>query len=114
MHSRTKSLLHSRDALPADAWMRVIHGRLALPHNTMSTHLTVLTRAGLIRSGRRNRSILSRADLDRFRKVATFLLQDCCGGRPEVCAPHIDIMTPCCAPPKTAPPRRLAENPAGS
>jgi ArsR family transcriptional regulator, arsenate/arsenite/antimonite-responsive transcriptional repressor len=83
---------HEPDGLPAGEIAR----ELAVPHNTMSTHLAILTRAGLIRSQRRSRSIIYRADLDRFRAVATFLLKDCCGGRPEVCAPLIEILSPCC------------------
>ncbi len=75
---------------------------LATPHNTMSTHLAILSRAGLIRSERRSRSIIYRADLDRFRTVTTFLLKDCCGGRPEICAPLIADLTPCCPPKETA------------
>ncbi len=56
-------------------------------HNTMSSHLAVLSRAGLVRPERRGRSIVYRADLDRFRATATFLLKDCCAGRPEICGP---------------------------
>ena len=41
------------------------------------------------------RKIIHRADLDRFRAVATFLLKVCCGGRPEVCGPLIaDLVSP--------------------
>lgn len=69
---------------------------LAVPANTMSAHLSVLTRAGLVRSVRHGRSIIYRADLECFRAVATFLLKDCCGGRPDVCAPLIADLTPCC------------------
>lgn len=75
---------------------------LAVPANTMSAHLSVLTRAGLVLSERRSRSIIYRADLDRFRAVATFLLKDCCGGRPDVCAPLIADLTPCCPPKEPA------------
>jgi DNA-binding transcriptional ArsR family regulator len=75
---------------------------LAVPANTMSAHLSVLARAGLVRSVRRSRSIIYRADLERFRAVATFLLKDCCGGRPEVCAPLIADLTPCCPPKEPA------------
>ncbi len=70
--------------------------RLAVPHNTMSAHLAVLSRAGLARSERHSRSIVYRADLDHLRELITFLLQDCCGGRPELCAPLIEALTPCC------------------
>jgi len=75
---------------------------LAVPHNTMSSHLSILSRANLVRSERRSRSIIYRADLTRFREVATFLLKDCCGGHPEVCAPLLDVLTPCCLPKETA------------
>ena len=70
--------------------------RLEVPHNTMSSHLGILSRAGLIRSERFSRSIVYRADLDTLRSVLAFLLKDCCGGRPEICAPLMDELTPCC------------------
>jgi ArsR family transcriptional regulator, arsenate/arsenite/antimonite-responsive transcriptional repressor len=28
--------------------------------------------------------------------VVLFLIEDCCGSRPEVCAPLIESLTPCC------------------
>ena len=67
----------------------------AVPQNTMSTHLAILARAGLVRGERQSRSIIYRADLQRFREVTLFLLKDCCGGRPDICAPLIDDLTPC-------------------
>jgi DNA-binding transcriptional ArsR family regulator len=75
---------------------------LGVPHNTMSSHLNVLSRAGLVRSERRSRSIVYRAELDRFREVVTYLLQDCCGGHPGVCAPLLDVLSPCCSPTEKA------------
>ncbi|MBM6595394.1 ArsR/SmtB family transcription factor [Microvirga pudoricolor] len=74
---------------------------LAVPHNTMSSHLGILSRARLVRSERQSRSIIYRADLDRLREVVTFLLKDCCGGHPDLCAPLIDALTPCCPPKET-------------
>lgn len=69
---------------------------LAIPQNTMSSHLGVLARAGLVRSERLSRSIIYRADLVRFRDVMLFLVQDCCGGRPELCGPLLAELSPCC------------------
>lgn len=69
---------------------------LAVPHNTMSSHLGVLARTGLISSERHSRSIVYRVRLERVRELVSFLLQDCCGGRPELCASVIDTLTPCC------------------
>jgi ArsR family transcriptional regulator, arsenate/arsenite/antimonite-responsive transcriptional repressor len=69
---------------------------LAVPQNTMSAHLAVLSRAGLVTARRFSRSIVYRADLARFQAVMLFMLNDCCDGRPEICAPLIESLTPCC------------------
>ena len=70
--------------------------RCEVPHNTMSTHLAVLTRAGLLSVTRESRSMLYRADLAGFRALVSFLTRDCCQGRPEICAPLFDpVMTDC-------------------
>jgi ArsR family transcriptional regulator len=73
---------------------------LAVPQNTMSSHLSILSRAGLVSAQRFSRSIVYRADLTRFQAVVLFMLKDCCDGRPEICAPLIEDLTPCCPPPK--------------
>lgn len=88
---------HEPDGLPAGDLAR----ELATPHNTMSSHLGILARAGLIRGERHSRSIIYRANLDRLREMTLFLVKDCCGGRPELCEPLIADLTPCC-PPKVA------------
>lgn len=56
-----------------------------VPHNTMSTHLGVLSRAGLIQVEREGRAMNYRADLSTFRGLVKFLTSDCCNGRPELC-----------------------------
>jgi ArsR family transcriptional regulator len=71
---------------------------LAVPQNTLSSQVAVLTRAGLARSERRGRSIVYRADLESFRALALALLNDCCGGRPGLCAPLIDDLASPLAP----------------
>jgi DNA-binding transcriptional ArsR family regulator len=60
-----------------------------VPHNTMSTHLAVLTRAALVNARRDGRMMFYMADLDSFRDVIRFLMRDCCHGRAEICAPLI-------------------------
>jgi DNA-binding transcriptional ArsR family regulator len=82
---------HAPDGLPAGE----IADRLAVPTNTMSAHLGVLSRAGLISSQRRSRSIIYRADLDRLRDLVLFLLKDCCGGRADLCEPLLAELAPC-------------------
>lgn len=70
--------------------------QVGIPQNTLSTHLAILTRAGLISAERLGRSIHYRAELSCVREIASFLVNDCCGGRPELCQPLIDEFTPCC------------------
>jgi ArsR family transcriptional regulator, arsenate/arsenite/antimonite-responsive transcriptional repressor len=71
---------------------------LAVPQNTMSSHLAVLSRAGLISARRLSRSIVYRAELSHLRSVVLFLLRDCCDGHPEICASLIEDLAPCCLP----------------
>ena len=70
---------------------------LAVPQNTMSAHLSILARAGLVSGERQSRSIIYRANLARLRELTLFLLKDCCGGRPDVCAPLVADLAPCCS-----------------
>jgi ArsR family transcriptional regulator, arsenate/arsenite/antimonite-responsive transcriptional repressor / arsenate reductase (thioredoxin) len=81
---------HEPEGLPAGEVAR----RLAVPHNTMSTHLAVLARAGLVAPERQSRVINYRACLDGFRELTAYLINDCCGGRSEVCAPLIGKLAP--------------------
>lgn len=85
---------HEPDGVPAGELAKM----LDVPQNTMSAHLATLARAGLVTSERQSRSIIYRANLDGFRDLTLFLLKDCCGGSPELCAPLIAELTPCCAP----------------
>lgn len=72
-----------------------IADQLAVPANTMSAHLGVLARAGLVTSERRSRSIVYRADLARLSDLVLFLLKDCCQGRADLCDPLIAQLAPC-------------------
>lgn len=85
---------HEPDGVAAGNLARL----LEVPSNTLSAHLSILTRARLVTSERRSRSIVYRANLGEFRDVAIFLLRDCCGGRPDVCEPVVETLRSCCAP----------------
>ncbi len=77
---------------------------LGLAPNTLSAQLTVLANAGLIRSRRDGRSIVYAADYDAMSALLVFLMDDCCQGRPEVCAPVADLTAriACCEQPRGA------------
>ena len=70
--------------------------QLGVPQNTMSAHLGVLARAGIVRAERHGRTIVYRAGLDGLRALMLFLVKDCCAGAPELCAPLLADLTPCC------------------
>ncbi|MGZ3218116.1 ArsR/SmtB family transcription factor [Paracoccus sp. T5] len=58
--------------------------------NTLSNNLTILTAAGLVWSVREGRSIRYFARMETMRDLLGFLMEDCCGGRPELCQPVLD------------------------
>lgn len=75
------------DGLPAGEIAREI-GILA---NTLSAHLTILSHAGLVRSRREGRSIIYSAQYEAMGALLSYLVADCCGGRPEICGSLADM-----------------------
>jgi ArsR family transcriptional regulator, arsenate/arsenite/antimonite-responsive transcriptional repressor len=66
--------------------------------NTTSQNLAHLVQARLIFSTRAGRSIIYTADMQGLSALLHFLLEDCCGGRPDACASLIETLAPCCPP----------------
>ncbi len=58
---------------------------IGISASAMSFHLAQLEHAGLVRSWRRQRRIYYAVEIDAVRRLLTFLTQDCCQGRPEIC-----------------------------
>ncbi len=83
-------------AEPAGLAAGEIARTLNVQPNTLSTHLAILSRAGLLQSERDGRSIIYRVQLDHLRTLILFLLQDCCEGNVELCAPILAELAPCC------------------
>ena len=63
--------------------------RLDVRQNTMSANLAVLLNAGLLRNRREGRSVRYFADFEGVRGLLAYLMEDCCGGKPELCRPAI-------------------------
>lgn len=57
------------------------------PLSSLSANLTILSNAGLIASRRDGRSIIYRAAYEQMTGLLAFLMEDCCAGKPEICAP---------------------------
>lgn len=82
------------DGVPAGELARLV----GVPQNTMSAHLAILSRANLVLGERHSRSIIYRANLAAFQELTLFMVQDCCGGRAELCEPLLESLQPCCPP----------------
>lgn len=65
--------------------------------SNVSFHLKELERSGLINQQRESRSIIYTANYDGLGALVRFLLEDCCAGHPEICAPATEVAA-CCAP----------------
>jgi DNA-binding transcriptional ArsR family regulator len=65
--------------------------RLNVLPNTLSTHLAILSRAGLIEAARKGRSVRYRANYAEMRELMGFLMRDCCAGSPEICGPIAEV-----------------------
>lgn len=65
--------------------------RLGVFPNSLSANLSVLSNAGMVRSRRQGRSIIYTAEYDRMRGLLGFLVEDCCGGSPEICSPLAEV-----------------------
>jgi len=54
---------------------------------TASAQLLVLSNAGLVTSQRDGRRVIYRVDYSSLEGLMGYLLEDCCGGRAEICKP---------------------------
>lgn len=53
---------------------------LRIPNSSLSFHLAQLSRAGLLRSERKHRSIVYRADYAAMNALVGYLMENCCAG----------------------------------
>ena len=77
-----------REGIPAGEIAR----RLDVPPNTLSANLRILSHAGLIENRREGRSVIYSAKYESMTALLEYLMQDCCGGAPEICASLVDVV----------------------
>ena len=65
--------------------------RLDVPPNTLSSNLNILSNVGLIDSRRDGRSIIYTARYESMTALLEYLMQNCCNGAPEICAPLANV-----------------------
>ena len=90
----TQKALIAFDALSQETRLRVFrllveHGtqglaageigeKMGIPHNTLSFHLSHMSRASLVESRRQGRSIIYTANFELFTGLIRFMVEDCC------------------------------------
>jgi ArsR family transcriptional regulator len=81
---------------------------IGCPQNTLSSHLAILARSGLLRGARNGRFIMYHANVEGMRALLQFLVTDCCHGHPELCgfATDMALTNTCCPPTKCRKARR--------
>ncbi|MDR7037684.1 MULTISPECIES: ArsR/SmtB family transcription factor [Methylobacterium] len=82
------------EGLPAG----VLASAVGVSTSNLSFHLKELEHAGLVHSRREGRSIIYGAAYPALSSLVAFLMKDCCQGHPEVCAPAVAALGPCCQP----------------
>jgi DNA-binding transcriptional ArsR family regulator len=86
---------------PAGITAGVIAETIGAPHNTLSSHLAILVRAGLLRAARDGRTIVYRSDVEGMQVLLQFLVNDCCDGHPELCNLLASSTSGACCSPST-------------
>jgi DNA-binding transcriptional ArsR family regulator len=77
-----------------------IADKLGIGPTNMSFHLKELDRAGLLRSTRQGRFIRYAIDVDGMRELLTYLTEQCCQGRPELCGEAFRRASKACRTPR--------------
>jgi ArsR family transcriptional regulator, arsenate/arsenite/antimonite-responsive transcriptional repressor len=80
------------EGLPAGEIAR----RTGVLQNTSSSSLNILASCGLVTSRRDGRSIIYSVSHAQFGELLEFLVRDCCGGRPDLCAPFFAGLLEAC------------------
>lgn len=77
---------------PAGIAAGEIARQMEVPPNTLSANLAILSHAGLIDSRREGRSVIYTARYENMTELLQYLMKDCCGGSPEICASLADVV----------------------
>jgi DNA-binding transcriptional ArsR family regulator len=89
---------HLMQCLPDGVAAGDLAAKLKVPPSTLSSHLAILGRAGLVTSTREGRTIYFSADQEGIRDLLQFLIKDCCRGKPEICSRLVEVIQPACCP----------------
>lgn len=84
-------VMAGKDGLAAGELAR----RLQVAPNTLSGSLNILSNAGLVESRRAGKSVIYTAGYAEMTELLQFLMEDCCAGSSDICAPLAEIVLAC-------------------
>ncbi|MEI9408034.1 helix-turn-helix transcriptional regulator [Mesorhizobium sp. B2-5-4] len=93
--TRLRILRHLVIAGPDGIAAGAIAEKVEVSASNVSFHLKELERAGLVSVRRDSRSMVYSAEYEALSGLIRFLMEDCCSGRQEICAPA--LAPGCCA-----------------
>jgi DNA-binding transcriptional ArsR family regulator len=70
-----------------------VSAALRLAPNTLTFHLDRLREAGLVAVARQGRSMIYTAQFETMNALLGYLMENCCDGAPELCAPAACVPT---------------------
>jgi ArsR family transcriptional regulator, arsenate/arsenite/antimonite-responsive transcriptional repressor len=85
--TRLRILRHLVISGPEGLAAGTIAEKVDVSPSNVSFHLKELERASLVTARRDSRSIVYSAAFNSLSGLIRFLMEDCCSGRPEICAP---------------------------
>lgn len=69
---------------------------LGVAPSNLSFHLKDLYAAGLVSREKKGRQVIYAANFDNLNDLLSYLVDDCCGGRPELCIRTVTPKSSCC------------------
>jgi len=95
-NTRLQTFRALMEASPDGMQAGAIADHLGLAPNNLSGHLTILVNSGLVSVERDGRRMIYRAEIKAVNALLATLVQNCCHGRPEICAPLAELSCPSC------------------
>ncbi len=87
--TRLRILRHLVIAGPEGLAAGTIAEKVSVSPSNVSFHLKELEQASLVTARRDARSIIYAVAFEAVSDLIRFLMEDCCSGRPEICAPAL-------------------------
>lgn len=69
---------------------------LNIAPSNLSFHLKDLYQSGLVNREKKGRQVIYAANFDNLNNLLSYLVDDCCGGRPELCIRTVEPHSSCC------------------